>query len=275
MNQYARITRGAQPVVECPRHYNAAVDFIDRHVHEGVGQRRAVIDRDGEYTYADLHERVNRAGNALLDLGLPPESRVALCLLDTIDFPAVFWGAIKAGLVPIALNTLLTSDDYAYMLSDSRANALVVSRELWPQFESVVAQQPTLKAVLTSGSTGASDTHILSEVMAAASPALSAASTTCDDVAFWLYTSGSTGNPKGAMHLHRHLVYTAATYGLEVLGIEPDDVVYSAAKLFFAYGLGNGMTFPLYVGATAVLLDGRPTPDSVMGLMKAHQPTIL
>ena len=286
------------PRVEIPREYNAARDIVDRHLATERAGRLAVIDAAGAYTYAELAERINRAGNALLDLGVRMESRVAICLLDSVDFPAVFLGAIRIGAVPIPLNTLLTAADYDYVLRDSRAHTLVVSRELHPSFAPVLRGQPWLREVVVAGDGGDGDgadvggggggggrpgsaggaggagAHRLAGLLAAASPELEPAPTTSDDVAFWLYTSGTTGAPKGAMHLHRHLVHTVAGYGLAVLGVEPDDVVFSAAKLFFAYGLGNALTIPLYVGATAVLHPGRPTPDAVMKVLREHEPTL-
>ena len=275
------------PRVEIPREYNAARDLVDRHLGTERAGHPAVVDADGTYTYAELAERVRRAGNTLLGLGVRMESRVAICLLDSVDFPAVFLGAIRIGAVPIPLNTLLTAADYDYMLRDSRAHTLVVSRELHPSFAPILAGQPWLREVVVAGE-GDGDgggggrpdggsgpgAHRLADLLAAASPDLEPAPTTSDDVAFWLYTSGTTGAPKGAMHLHRHLVHTVAGYGLAVLGVEPDDVVFSAAKLFFAYGLGNALTIPLYVGATAVLFPGRPTPDAVMKVLREREPTL-
>ena len=275
------------PRVEIPREYNAARDLVDRHLGTERAGHPAVVDADGTYTYAELAERVRRAGNTLLGLGVRMESRVAICLLDSVDFPAVFLGAIRIGAVPIPLNTLLTAADYDYMLRDSRAHTLVVSRELYPSFAPILAGQPWLREVVVAGE-GDGDgggggrpdggngagAHRLADLLAAASPDLEPAPTTSDDVAFWLYTSGTTGAPKGAMHLHRHLVHTVAGYGLAVLGVEPDDVVFSAAKLFFAYGLGNALTIPLYVGATAVLFPGRPTPDAVMKVLREREPTL-
>ena len=273
------------PRVEIPREYNAARDLVDRHLATERAGHPAVIDADGTYTYAELAERVRRAGNALLDLGVRMESRVAICLLDSVDFPAVFLGAIRIGAVPVPLNTLLTAADYDYMLRDSRAHTLVVSAELYPSFAPILAGQPWLREVVVAGEGegggggrpgGGSGpgAHRLADLLAAASPDLEPAPTTSDDVAFWLYTSGTTGAPKGAMHLHRHLVHTVAGYGLAVLGVEPGDVVFSAAKLFFAYGLGNALTIPLYVGATAVLFPGRPTPGAVMKVLREHEPTL-
>lgn len=262
------------PTVTVPRAYNAAVDLVDRNLLEGRGGKTAIVDDDGSYSYAELAARVNRCGNALLGLGLQPEQRVVMLQHDSIDFPAVFFGAIKAGLVAIPVNTLLTTDDYAYMLSDSRATALVVSAALLPAVAPILDDLPRLKHVIVSGPPGDDGYPRLADLMAAASDTLEPADTTADDVAFWLYSSGSTGRPKGAGHLQSDLIHTAIYYGMAVLGIGEDDVVFSAAKLFFAYGLGNAMTFPLAVGATAVLMAGRPTPESVMQRVRENQATI-
>ena len=273
MDTWAEVDLGTTPpTVSVPRHYNAASDFIDRHLAQGRAKRVAVVDRDGEHSYEVLSQRVNRVGNALAETGVRMESRVAMCLLDTLDFPAVFWGAIKIGAVPIPLNTLLTTHDYDYMLRDSRAHTLVVSAELYEIFAPILDRQPHLANVIVAGS--GTVRPQLASCIEAASAELRPAPTTADDIAFWLYTSGSTGNPKGSMHLHGDLVHTAVLYGVETLGLVPDDVVFSAAKLFFAYGLGNGMSFPFYTGATAVLLAERPTPEAVLGVFQAHQPTI-
>ena len=296
--QLARVDRTTSPAtIELPQEYNAAHEFIDVNLARGRSEKTAFIDATGRYTYGELAERVNRAGNGLRALGAGLETRVLMCMLDGFDFPAVFWGAIKAGCVPIPINTLLTSNDYAHLLRDSRARITVVSEALLDRFAPALADQPHVERVVVAGSeahdsaqiapgsdaasdpemvarTGGHAHHRLADLLAAASPELDAAPTTCDDVAFWLYTSGSTGTPKGSMHLHRDLITTAEHYGVATLGIREDDLVYSAAKLFFAYGLGNGMTFPFYVGATTVVLAGRPTPDAVMELLRKHQPTI-
>ena len=297
--QLATVDRRTTPAtIDLPRVYNAALEFIDANLARGRAEKVAFIDTTGRYTYGELAERVNRAGNALRALGAGMETRVLLCMLDGIDFSAVFWGAIKAGCVPVPINTLLTSGDYAHLLRDSRARIVVVSEALTERFTAALEHQPHVEHVVVaadeaphdvrpaamptgSGSdaelpeaAGGFGRHRLADLLAAASPQLDPAPTTCDDVAFWLYTSGSTGTPKGSMHLHRDLITTAEHYGVATLGIRENDLVYSAAKLFFAYGLGNGMTFPFYVGATAVVLPGRPTPEAVMGLLREHRPTI-
>jgi len=267
------------PTVDVPRDYNAAVDFVDRHLAEGRGGNVAFIDDLNRYTYKQLAERVNRVGNALLELEVTMEQRIMMCVLDTIDFPAVFFGAIKAGAVPVATNTLLTTNDYEYMLADSRAQVLIVSDLLYEKFAPLIDAAPHLRHVVIAGEGAAKiadkhDHQVLDDLMSTASDALEPAATVADDAGFWLYSSGSTGAPKGAVHLQADLVNTAALYGVGVLGISEDDLVFSAAKLFFAYGLGNGMSFPLFVGATAVLMAERPTPEAVMKRLKDHNPTI-
>ena len=268
--------RASPPRVDIPRDYNAAHDLIERNLAAGRGAKIAYIDDAGSYTYGDLAERVNRCANALTGLGLRPEERVLVCLLDTIDFPAVFLGAIKAGIVPIAANTLLTTADYDYMLRDSRARALIVSAPLLPAFAPILGSHPQLARVIVSGgAAGTGGGHLsLANLMAAAPTSFAAIATTCDDTCFWLYSSGSTGSPKGTVHLHSSLVLTAELYAKPILGIREDDVVFSAAKLFFAYGLGNALTFPLAVGATAVLMAERPTPAAVFTRLITHRPTI-
>jgi len=275
---------GALPSgLRIPRDYNAS-ELIDRNVAEGQGKKPALREPGSVTTYAELSERMNRAGNALRAMGVQMEQRVLLCLLDSVDLPTFFWGAIKIGAVPVPVNTMLSSKDYDFLLRDSRARVLVVSASLLEKFQPILEGQPFLKAVVvsergaetqTAGHTPAESLRVQVEsLLASASPQLEAAPTTCDDVAFWLYSSGSTGSPKGAVHLQSHLNATAELYGQRVLGIRPDDVVFSAAKLFFAYGLGNAMTFPFSVGASSVLLAERPTPAAVMRVLREFQPTL-
>ena len=261
------------PAVNMPREYNAAHDLIERNLAAGRNAKIAYIDDTGTCTYGQLAERVNRAANALAAIGLVAEQRVMLCHLDTSDWPSVFLGAIKAGIVPIAVNTLLTTSDYEFMLRDSRACALVVSEALYPSFAPLIGKLPHLKQVIVSGKNAQG--HLsLQDMMGKAGTSFQAAATTRDDACFWLYSSGSTGTPKGTVHIHASLIYTAELYARPVLGIRETDVVFSAAKLFFAYGLGNALTFPLSVGATTVLMAERPTPQSVFKRMKEQRPTI-
>jgi benzoate-CoA ligase len=265
------------PRVSFPRVYNAAVDLIDRNVVEGRGARTAYIDDRGQTTYAELLARTNRTGNALKSLGVLPEQRVLLLMLDTTDFVAAFLGAIKIGAVPVPVNTLLTADDYAYIAKDSRARVAIVSDHLLPKLEAALAKSKCDVTVVVSTSPLGGDPgahRVLDDLQRDASEDLPAAGTSPDDVAFWLYSSGSTGAPKGAIHLHSHLMRTAALYGRGVLGIRESDVVYSAAKLFFAYGLGNALTFPLSVGATTLLVAERVTAPVVSRVMKDHEPTL-
>jgi benzoate-CoA ligase len=250
--------------MDIPRDYNAAVDLVGRNLAAGRASKTAYVDDSGSCTYAQLAERVDRAANALRALGIERESRIAIAMLDCADWVALFLGAIKAGIVPVAMNTLLTPSDYEYQLRDSRARALFVSEPLLKSFEGLKC--PDLKHVVPHAK--------LKELLSRAEPRATAAPTTSDDMCFWLYSSGSTGAPKGTVHLHSHLIATANLYAQPILGIRESDVVFSAAKLFFAYGLGNALTFPMSVGASTVLMAERPTPDSVFKRLVEKKPTI-
>jgi len=252
--------------MEIPRDYNAAVDLVERNLAAGRGGKTALIDDTGSCTYAELAGRVDRAANVLLSMSIHREERIGIAMLDCADWVALFLGAIKAGIVPVAMNTLLTPADYEYQLRDSRARALFVSDPLLKSFDPIVKNCPDLRHVVLASQ--------LSELLRKADAKAEAAPTTRDDICFWLYSSGSTGAPKGTVHLHSHLILTADLYAVPVLGIRESDVVFSAAKLFFAYGLGNALTFPMSVGATAVLMAERPTPDAVFKRLTEKKPTI-
>ncbi len=261
------------PRIDIPRDYNAAEDLIERNLAAGRAGKTAYIDDTGTVTYGELAQRVNRFASALAALGLESEQRVLFAMLDTIDWPTAFLGAIKAGVVPVAANTLLTTRDYEYMLNDSRARVLFVSEALLPQFQPLLGKLPFLKHVVVSGADAKGHTAF-KDLLAKGKVEFKAAPTTRDDACFWLYSSGSTGMPKGTVHVHSSMILTAELYARPVLGIRESDVVFSAAKLFFAYGLGNALSFPLAVGATTVLMAERPTPQSVFKRLIEKKPTI-
>jgi benzoate-CoA ligase len=263
-----------QAHIEIPRKHNAAQALLARNAQRA--DKVAFIDAvtGDQLTFGQLTEHAWRFANVLRQQGFVPESRVLLCMLDTPQWPVVFLGCLLAGVVPVATNTLLTTKDFEYMLRDSRARGLVVSKALLPAFNELIGTLPDLKTVIIAGSTETAPHLSLDELLATADATRECADTCSDDICFWLYSSGSTGSPKGTVHLHSHLIQTAELYGQGVLGIRESDVVYSAAKLFFAYGLGNAFTFPMSVGATTVLLPARPTTDDVFGILKKHQPTI-
>ena len=228
----------------------------------------------GTWTYGQLAERVDRFGGVLRSLGIRREERIMLALLDTIDWPTAFLGAIKAGVVPVPVNTLMTEDDYRFMLADSRAKVLVVSEALFPKFANLIGVEPRPRACDRLRRERARPSPVRGRARRRASPNPITAPTTRDDMCFWLYTSGSTGRPKGAVHMHANLRLTADLYAAGVLGLKESDVCYSVAKLFFAYGLGNALTFPMAVGATTVLLPERPTPESVAAMLRWHPVTV-
>lgn len=261
------------PRFRIPRDYNAAYDLIQRNLRAGREAKIAYVDDQYSVTYSQLAENANRFGNVLVELGVVVEQRVMLCLLDTVDFPTAFLGSILAGVVPVPVNTLLTAPDYDFLIGDLRVMVLFVSEELWPQFSPIVARHPSLKNVVVSGANSKGHRR-LSDLISSAGTAFHPAATKCDEICFWLYSSGSTGTPKGTVHAHSDPIQTAELYARPVLGILEGDVLFSAAKLFFAYGLGNGLSFPLSVGATTILMAERPTPTAVSKRLREHQPTI-
>jgi 4-hydroxybenzoate-CoA ligase len=255
------------------RSYNAVTWLLDRNVDEGRGAKLAFTDTVSELSYGELQRQSRRLANLLRRLGVRREERVAMIMLDTVDFPIVFLGAIRAGIVPVPLNTLLNSDQYAYVLADCRARVLFISEALLPVVRDMLGRMPDLEHVIVVGS-NAHGYKKLSDEVAKETDSFTTAATHADEPAFWLYSSGSTGMPKGVRHLHASMAATAETYAKKVLGIREDDVGLSAAKLFFAYGLGNALTFPMSVGATTVLNPERPTPAVMFALLRKYDPSI-
>ena len=245
--------------------FNIAAHLIERNA--GRPTKAAFIDDHGALSYGELAERIRRVAAALLGAGIRREERVLLLMHDCNEWPVAFLGALYAGIVPVAVNTLLTADDYAYMLANSRAQAVFVSDALLPVLQAALALAPhevrTIIVVRPALAAGAMPDTTAFEAFLAAHKRLAAPATTGpDDPGFWLYSSGSTGRPKGTVHTHANPYWTAELYGTPVLGLTERDVCFSAAKLFFAYGLGNALTFPLSVGATVVLMAERPTPQA-------------
>jgi benzoate-CoA ligase len=235
-------------------------------INSGRAHKVAYADDRSTLTYGELADRSRRFAAALLDLGVRREERVLLLMLDANEWPVAFLGSLFAGIVPVAVNTLLTVDDYAYMLQHSRAQAAIVSASLAPQLGNAMARERNeVRHLIVAAAAEALPAGAIAfdSLLAASEPLAEAAPTHGDDPAFWLYSSGSTGRPKGTVHTHANAWWTAELYGKRVLGLTESDVCFSAAKLYFAYGLGNALTFPLSVGATVLLMAERPTPDAV------------
>lgn len=258
-----------------PEEFNAASYFVDRHIPEGRGDKIAIECGDRRVTYGQLFERVNRVGNALKRLGVRPEERVFLLLPDTPDFAACFFGAIKIGAVPVPVNTLLKPTDYEFLLNNCRARVVIVSDSLLPHLLAIPRGNLHYaeKFVVVAG-TGNEGTLSFETWIRDAPVRLDAARTSRDDAAFWLYSSGSTGRPKGCVHLQHDMVVCAERYAKAILAANEHDRFFSVAKLFFAYGLGNGLYFPLAVGATSILLPGPPKPQTVFDMVARHRPTL-
>jgi benzoate-CoA ligase family protein len=255
-----------------PDTFNVATAYVDVNIEAGRGGQTAFFYRKQQITYQEVYEHVNRAGNALRHLGVDLEQRVALLLLDCPEFVYSFFGAIKIGAVAVPMNTLLRPADYRYLLQDSRARVVVISAPLLPQIAAIRHELPMLQHIIVVGEAG---THLsFQRLLAEASGTLEPAPTSKDDMAFWLYSSGSTGFPKGAVHLQHDMLYVSDLFGREFLQATAADRMFSAAKLFFAYGLGNNMYIPMRVGASAVLLPDRPTPEAVFDTISRYHPTV-
>jgi len=255
------------PQLEFPKSLNIAELLIDRHPAEGRGRKVAIRTFEQDVTYSDLIAEVNRFGNALKMLGLHPGDRLAMIVNDCPEFVYLFFGAIKVGVLPVPLNNLLRANDFAFIFEDSQCAAVVYSPEFAQEIEAAIAQSSwRVRHWMPLRS--------FSELAREALPELTALPTQAADDCFWLYSSGSTGSPKGAVHRHRDMAVCSQRYGVETLGVREADICYSEAKLFFAYGLGNNMTFPLWVGATAVLNDQRPGPASSFPLIERFKPTL-
>ena len=250
--------------------FNVAVPFIDRHISEGRSTKTAISSAEGDVSYSELAQNVNRTGNYLRSLGTARGDRVLMVVKDCPEFFYLFWGAIRTGLVPVPVNTLLRAGDYQHMVEDSACAALVYSPEYAAEVEPAL-EGAAHKPGHVLKTTGAGS---LQELIAQESDQLEATPASTDDDCFWLYSSGSTGRPKGAVHRHRDMVETCVHYAVDTLGVIESDVFFSAAKLFFAYGMGNAMTFPLWVGATSVLSDQRPTPDMTFEVIEGFRPTL-
>lgn len=255
---------------------NAALYFVDRHTDSDYADKPAFIEVDGaqrQLTYGALAHSSGCVATALLNADIHREERALLLLLDQIEFPQIFWGCLKAGVIPVPVNTLLATAVYDAILRDSRASCLFVSAALLPVIAPLLENAPFLRKVIVIGDTAPDGMTMFTDFIVGCTPT-DAVHASPDEIGFWLYSSGSTGTPKGVCHVHSSLQATCDTYGAQVLQIRPEDVVYSVAKMFFAYGLGNAMSFPLSVGATTLLFSGRPTPAGVLAILEENDPTI-
>lgn len=256
--------------------FNAADYLVDRHVRDGNGARTAVVTVSRTLSYAELSEAVHRVAGGLADIGVRPEERVMLCMVDGVEMLTGILGAMCAGAVPVPVSTMVTGSELGRVLADSRARVLCVSGEFTAAAKEAIELAPEVTDVVLDRADAAQfsrvSTHDWTRLSTA--DARETYDTWPDSPALWLYTSGTTGQPKGAMHRHASIRAVCETYGRQVLGIGPDDRCFSVAKLFFAYGIGNSAFFPLSVGASAVFEPGRPTPQLVADRVRAERPTL-
>jgi len=256
-----------------PPSFNLTDYFVDRHVREGRAEKAAVRCGESVHTYGKLSVDINRAGNGLSHLGLQDEQRVLILLPDCPELVIAYFGAIKIGAVAVPTSTFAHTADYDYFLSESRARIVIVDSTLFSEVAPALGAQRCLRHVIVVGEPQPGCLH-WDEWLAQHSPELEAVGTTEEDVAFWLWTSGSTGRPKAAVHLHHDWICCCRNYAVEVLGISSNDITFSSSKLFHAYGLGNGLIFPFYVGASTLLFPGRADSRTILGIVQNFRPTL-
>ncbi len=261
---------GCGPELVFPEDFNVASELIDRHILEGRSRKAAILSVDETVDYESLVQHVNRYGNALINMGLRPGDRALMVVRDAPEFYYMFWGSVKAGIIPVPLNTMLTSADYQFIIADSGARAIVYSKEFRDTVCDAASGASKVKHLLSARH----EINSLHDIASSAFSELIPCSSTKDSECFWLYSSGTTGRPKGVIHTHQDIVATSELYSVQVLGGREQDRYYSIPKLFFAYGLGCGMTFPLYVGGTAILDARRPTPNIADEVISLFRPTI-
>jgi benzoate-CoA ligase family protein len=261
-------------VERTPEHFNAAAFFVDRHIAEGCGARTAFRYAGRAITYAELAVSVDRCANALAALGVEMEHRVLLVLNDSPAFAASFWGATKLGAVAVPVNTVMTPPEYEFLLTDSRARVAIVEAAVAGRLLAVRHRCPSLRALIVVGGQGLPGTHDFDELLVAAKPTCEPAPTLAEDTCYWGYTSGSTGTPKAAVHPHGHFRAAADRVGVGIFGLEPDDLVFSASKMFFAFGLGNSLYFPARVGAASVLMPDRIDAELAFDVIARDRPTV-
>ncbi|MBI3993904.1 MAG: benzoate-CoA ligase family protein, partial [Candidatus Lambdaproteobacteria bacterium] len=259
--------------IDLPKQFNVADYYILPNQTPERARKPYMYCGDHQLTYGELHAKANQVGHALRKLGVEPEHRVMLLMLESLAFPVCFWGAIRIGAISVPVNTMLSSKDYLYYLNDSRARVLIVDAALWPQIEPIQKQLPHLRHIVIANGSAAGRPS-LDELLKSESTALDTVLMSPDDQAFWLYTSGSTGDPKAAVHLHHDMVHVTETFTRQVLGLNENDLTFSAAKFFFAYGLGNSLYFPMTVGARAVVQPARPAPDVIFDVLDKFKPTV-
>ncbi len=255
-----------------PEDFNLASFLLDRHLAEGRASKPAVYYENETITYAELAESANRVGNALLNMGVERENRVMICLPDCPQFLAGYFGSMKIGAVPVPVSTMAMPQDYLYYLNDSRAKVLIVHHDLAPVIRNVRSELHHLKHIITVGEAEAGESSYDS-LLETASPDLAATQTNKDDMAFWMYSSGTTGKPKGIVHLHHDMMYFMPPH-CEVVSMGENDIVFSASKLYFSYGRNNSLESPFLCGAGVVLYPGQPVPEELLNVIEEYHPTL-
>lgn len=258
--------------VDLPDTYNAATTFVDDNIKRGRGGKVAIHYLEQKITYQEVFEKVNRTGNALKDLGIEIEDRVLMILPDSPEFAYSFFGAIKIGAVAVPTNPWMFAKDYEYLINDSRARAIIVHESTLPEIEKIWDNTPFLRHIIVIGAPRGKALSYDS-LIANASDKLEAEKTTKDDVCFWCYTSGSTGNPKGAVHLQHDMITITELFVIPILEMTENDLCFSASKMFFSYGLGNSLYFPFRFGAATVLWPEKPDPEKVLQVIDKYRPT--